>query len=866
VGGTVRSVPLLERDGPLLVLAAARDAAADGRGSVVLVTGEPGIGKTALVSAFVSSLGAGARVLTGTCDDLSVPRPFGPFHDMAVSVSPGLRQALRSSTEPQVIHGLLLDELAAAPVPSLLVIEDVHWADEATLDAITVIGRRIAELPVMLVLTYREGEIDAGDPLHAVVGALRVEPSRCLRLAPLSRGAVAVLAGADADRVYEVTGGNPFYVTEMIAGRPAPLPPSVANAVLGRAARLDVDARRLVEVVSMVPSRITTVLLDGLMSGWVEAAEEPERRQLLQVSAKHVRFRHELARAAIRSSVPVARRRRLHAEILAVLLAAGADPAEIVHHAHEAGDDDAVAGHVLVAARQAAAAGSNREAYAHYQRAADYADRVPIAEQGALFEELAEIAHTVNRLDDAVGAIERAIAVSVESGDRIAEGRRHRLLSRFHWQAVHGEKARAEARRAVDILEPLGPSFELARAHGLLSQLAMLVGDDEEAISWGTRALELAEGLGDERLRAYALVNIGQLRANHDPDDTATLCEAVDVADAAGEPHEVVRALIALAWVGLRWVRPEEAAGYTARGIDYAEKHQVDMLLAYLSATDAWLKLRSGDWAAAEALASQEVEKGVTVTQLLAKTVLTELAVRRGDHDARARLDELGELACRTGELQRIGPFLELEIEWSLLRGVPPPRARFAEATRSLGPNDRTDHRAARLAAWAAVVGLRHDLGGPMPAPHAAMAAGDYAAAAAAFGAAGWSYDRALMLSLLDDKQALGEALEIARGLGARPLADRVTRRMRDLQIRVPRGPLDTTLANPARLTSRQLEVLELLAEGLTNAEIADRLCVSHRTVEHHVEASMAKLGVSTRREAAHRHAELRSHRPNRVG
>jgi predicted ATPase len=199
-------VELLERDGPLRTLAEARAAAAAGHGSVVLVTGEPGIGKTALVTEFVSRL-TGDRVLMGTCDDLSVPRPLGPFHDL-VSVPTGLRRALRSGAPPEEIHGLLLEELAAPPAPSLLVIEDVHWADEATLDAITVIGRRIAELPVVLVLTYREGEVDGAHPLQAAVGTLRVEPSRYLRLGPLSRAAVAVLAGADADRVYAVAGGT----------------------------------------------------------------------------------------------------------------------------------------------------------------------------------------------------------------------------------------------------------------------------------------------------------------------------------------------------------------------------------------------------------------------------------------------------------------------------------------------------------------------------------------------------------------------------------------------------------------------------------------------------------------------------------
>jgi DNA-binding NarL/FixJ family response regulator len=135
----------------------------------------------------------------------------------------------------------------------------------------------------------------------------------------------------------------------------------------------------------------------------------------------------------------------------------------------------------------------------------------------------------------------------------------------------------------------------------------------------------------------------------------------------------------------------------------------------------------------------------------------------------------------------------------------------------------------------------------------------DWRAAAEAFGEVGWPYDRALMLSLLEDEQALLEALEIARRLVAEPLTTRVARRLRALGLRVPQGPRGATRANPAGLTARQLEVLALLGEGLTNAEIAARLVVSPRTAEHHVAAVLTKLGATTRREAALRAAELRS-------
>jgi len=846
---------LLEREGPLGALTAARNSAGEGHGSVVLVTGEPGIGKTALVTRFVEGLGVDAHVLWGTCDDLSIPRPLGPFRDLALSASPSLERELTSDTPPHRFHSMLLEELEAAPRPTVLVLEDVHWADEATVDAMTVIGRRIAGLPAVLILTYRSGEVDPGHPLHSALGAIRSGTSLYLQLAPLSHHAVATLAGENGDRVYAVTGGNPFYVTEMIAALPVGLPPSVASAVLGRASRLANSSRRLVELVSMVPSRIETRLLDIVMPDWAAAAEEPERRQLLSVDLHQVSFRHELARAAIRSSVPAARRRGLHAEILEALVATGADPADIVHHAEAAGDVEVVATHALVAARSAAALESNREAYSHFRRAVEFADRLPLPEQATLFEELAIAAYTVDRLPDALSAVERAIQINTELGEQKAVGRCMRVLSRCHWYAGDGEASMREAHAAIRILEPLGESVELARAYSGLSQLAMLASRTGETVEWGNRAVELAERLGDEAVKTHALVNIGAIRMQADPTDTATLLKAYRLADAIGDRHEAVRAVLNLGYSAITWIEPETARRYTSMAIAYAEEHQVDSLLLYAKAMSAWLHLREGNWEESERISRVAVEAGTSVAQLLAKTVLTELAIRRGDADAAERLADLAEQADRTGELQRIGPVLQLETEWALTTKAQMPSERFERAKRIMQP--ATGWAETTVAAWAAVAGISIRIEEKAPEPHAAMIEHDWAGAADAFGAVGWTYDRALMLSLLKEEPALAEALDIARRLGARPLEERVSKRMRELGMTVPHRPRETTLANPAGLTARQLEVLELLAEGLTNTEIAERLFVSPRTAEHHVEAILTKLGVSSRREAADRYVEL---------
>jgi DNA-binding NarL/FixJ family response regulator len=177
---------------------------------------------------------------------------------------------------------------------------------------------------------------------------------------------------------------------------------------------------------------------------------------------------------------------------------------------------------------------------------------------------------------------------------------------------------------------------------------------------------------------------------------------------------------------------------------------------------------------------------------------------------------------------------------------------------RDVGERNVEGWAAAHVAAWAAVAGVACPPPARKAGPLASLADGDWRAAADRFGAAGWAYDRALFLTLLDDEAALAEALAIARSLGTEPLARRAMRRLRGLGARVPAGPREATRANAAGLTARQAEVLALLVEGLTNAEIAERLVVSPRTAEHHVAAVLAKLGAGTRLEAVRRAADLR--------
>ncbi|MCE0485877.1 ATP-binding protein [Ornithinimicrobium sediminis] len=851
---------LYERDSTLRALGEAFARASRGDGSVALVAGEAGMGKSAVVDRFARDLDSAVRVLVGLCDDLAIPRPLGAFQDVADHLPEPLAHVIRSGTDRRDLHALLLQELRCSRIPTVLVLEDVHWADEATLDVITVLGRRASELPLLLLLTYRTGETGPGHQLHAAIDAMQRTTSVHVELEPLSVASVARMAGEEAERIYALAGGNPFFVSEMVAHEDGPLPPSVANAVLGRVARLDRASREAVELISVVPTRVSTRLLDLVEPGWASATAQAERRHLLTSDPAHVRFRHALVRAAVRSSVPPSRRRVLHRRVLCALQEVGADPAELVHHAEAAGDLDVVAEHALVAARQARGARSHREAFAHFSRAAAFADRLDQQGRARLWEDLADAAYLVGRTDEAQHAVGCAVAAYREAGQMADAARCLGTRAHVHWVAGDGALARRDARTAVRMLGRDAPDLERARCWLQLAELATLAGRTTEGMRWGERALRLA-GTQPE-IRARTLVVLGTLRMQVDPDDVEPLSQAMAYCRTQHLHHHMLLARTGFAFVNLHWVRPQEALRHAERGRSEARAHQIDTLARYLDGICAWLQLRAGRREDAERMARQVLDSAgpaqETVAHLQARTVLAELAVRRGDPDADDVLDALVVAADRTGELQRILPVLELQVEHALTLGRPLPVERFARVQQIVGAEPlRHGGLGGRFAAWARLCGVPPTVAGTAPPPHAAMLTGDWRTAARRFEAAGWVHDQALMLSLEGSPDALLEACTLARSVGAGPLERWVCRRLHEIGVPAPRGPLASTRSNPAQLTDRQLEVLTLVGSGKGNTAIAEELHISPRTVEHHVSTILTKLGARTRAEAVARCAEL---------
>jgi DNA-binding CsgD family transcriptional regulator len=455
-------------------------------------------------------------------------------------------------------------------------------------------------------------------------------------------------------------------------------------------------------------------------------------------------------------------------------------------------------------------------------------------------------------------------------GDVTGIGRCLCLSAHLHWFEGNGGAAWSDASSAFELVESSGTERDVADACCQMAELAAHATREADAFRFAERALRLTDD-HDSPVGARALAVIGAMRLHLDVDDGETLSAALDAARTTGQHDVAAFAWAALSQLHLHWARPEPALAHGERGHRYAQEHQLGALAGRLETTMAAIELRAGDWDEATRLAEGRLPPQVpgseadapcgphTVVGMQARTVLAEVAVRRGDDDADDRLGQLVDDVSRTGELQRMVPVLELQVERAMTTGRSLPIASFDRLAAMVGDAPlQTGCLGGRVAATAVLCGLRRSFAGRLPDPHAAMLAGDWRGAADRYEAVGWMHDRAFMLSLLDDGDALREALAIARGLGARPLERRIARRMRQSGIRVPRGPVASTRSNPAGLTDRQIDVLELVRAGLSNADIASRLYISPRTVEHHVSGVFAKLGVSSRLEAVTRWDELR--------
>ena len=839
---------LAERERELALLESALAEATAGHGGMVVVTGEAGAGKTALLQAFCARRPSGARVLRGMCDPLLTPQPLGPLHDIATETGGDLRELLRGDPVPHAVATALIDELRRSG-STIVVIEDVHWADEATLDVIRLVARRIDTIRAVIAVSYREEELDPRHPVRLMLGRLASAVSlRRVPLAPLSPAAVARLAepyGIDPQELHRTTAGNAFFVTEVLAAGGTEIPATVRDAVLARAGRLSPGAQDVLDAVAIAPPHAEMWLVEAL-SGAIDARLDECVASGVLVSADgDVSFRHELARLSVEESIPPARLRSLHRRALTALLerrSGDSDLARLAHHADAAGDRAAVLDLAALAADHASSVGAHREAADQLARALRYAEAVPPAERALLLTRRAHECYVTDQVEDAIAALRTASASYRAEGDPRREGATLTTLANILWCPGRGREAMPVALDSVGVLEGLPAGRELVEAYATLSFLCFWAADRAGAGAWAARAHDLAVGLDDAAALARAEYAVARLEREEDPE--------------AGRKR-VLRARALAEQSGLEAIVAETylALGEIEDGLTYCHEHGVELIELYLLAERAARELAHGFWTEATTTANVVLGRRAVSTfpATLALTVLARARARRGDPDVAPLLEEARALSDPTGELGRIAPVAVASAEAAWLRGDTAAVRASTDAPLDLAVRTESRDVVVELQAWRRRAGVDEppllDTSGA--GPYGLELAGDAAAAAAAWSELGRSYEAALALADVASEEPLRASLATLDSLGARAAASVVAHRLRRLGSRdVPRGPRRSTRSNVAGLTARELDVLGLVADGLRNADVAERLFLSPRTVDHHVSAILRKLDARSRGEA----------------
>jgi DNA-binding CsgD family transcriptional regulator len=806
------------------------------------------------------------KVLCGSCDPLAKPRPLGPLIDMLPQLRDPQKAELSAVIDrggAEAIYAALLG-LFTGGTTWVFAVEDTQWADEATLDLLRFLARRARSLPVLLLVSYRDDEIGSQHPLAVARGDLAgVEALTRIGLPPLSRDAVAELAedsGVNVDELHRLTGGNPFFVTEILAVGPdalgnSALPRGICEAVWGRLARLSAPARDTAHAAAICGPHASTWLLDQVCPGATAALGECLDAGLLSADGAALAFRHELARRAVLEQIPAYRHRELHARALAAL-AQPPVPSDtlsaLAFHADQAGDDEAAAHYGSAAAERAAAVGAHREAAELYALALRHADRTPKQRKVVWLEGHAFESYLSGHVEAATRSSREAIVLRHDLGDKLGEGDDLRWLSHL-LSAGRSTEAAAAAHESLVLLEGQAPSPQLAWSLVNLAQLAAF-SYDPAAAQYAARAITLGTQLGEEavviRARGYAALAT-VLRTDTGWDELEATWRIAMSSEALAEHAGLAGAI--MCWTAALHHDLDRAERYVLETTAFCDDHKLGAFEPAAAGAGALVAMHRGDWARAATAADNVLTRPGLSPAHRAGGLLTAALIqaRRGDQPVAPLLDEARTYA-EPADLFRLGPLWAARAETAWLRGDDAAARAEAQTGLATAPAGADPWLVGHLHRWL------HLSDGPPAStpvdeqvtPYQLEITGDWRAAADAWTALGCPYDVALA-QLGGDFPAVETALATFRRLGARAAARRARQRLTQIRGRTPHPRLADTRADPQGLTRRQRDVLEQLSAGHSNTDIATYLGISPKTVSNHLSAIFTKLGVHNRTQAA---------------
>lgn len=852
---------LLEREAALAEVASALSDVRSGQGRCVLVVGEAGVGKTSLLDAAVQADHGRFHWLRAGCDALHTPRPLGPLVDLSGALPDSLAQAIHAGETYNGLFPALLAWLRHPPAPRVLVIEDLHWADEATLDCVRYLGRRMADAGFALLLTLRPDQLDAHPPLRQTLAALSAAATLRIELGPLSPAAVTVLAGQhqrSAEGLHALTGGNPFYLRQLLNAAPGALPGSLRDTVLAQADVLAPAVREALDTLSCSPGGLELEHLLALHPQALTGLDSPAARALVQARPPWLLFRHELARRTLEEALPPLRRWQIHQSLLGRLQALPDQPgllARQVHHAATAGLSGQVWTLAPKAAAEAEAVSAYRAAVRLMQLALAHSDGAPAAERAQLLDHLALRLHNIQASAESAAALREAIALKQAAGDRVGSAI---SLAQLALQLTPDPQALGLAEQAVAALQG---QFDNAGAGAAFSAMAIALanaGRSAEALQHAQQALRSADASGDARSR----LNVGSMAAavalSVEPSAEAfdRLEAFIGEAIQQGRPDRAAVPMVNLASVGLQHGELPRVLAITERGIRFCADRDLDILMAHLVVRRALALDELASWPEMLAVLDTLDTMASVPTRQLASAALMRCRLKalRGEANKpdawAAQVD-----AARQGRSDLVPVYACLRAaEAAWLRGDTPALLHWVQ--QGLAQADGPWQQGQFRQWWRRAGSVLPAAPAPLALPHRAAEEGNWRAAADAWLQRGCRLEAAMVL-VEGDEVGLGKGLALLEELGAQGALAAVRRKLRAAGLR---GPYRHTRVDPLGLTPRERQVAELLAQGLSNAEIAQQLHRSERTVEHHVGTVLSKLGLVRRSQVA---ALLKPSRPS---
>ncbi len=853
---------LIERESFLHLLQTQFSKVAGGEGHCVFVSGEAGIGKTSLVKTFCRLQGDDCIVYQGACDALFTPRPLAPLYDIIWQVNKELWPATQTIEQRTALFATFFRELKSQNKRNIILFEDIHWADEATLDFIKFFARRITQLPCLFVLTYRDDETPFYSSLRNLYGQLPPDSFTRLQLTPFSKEAVTAMAGKkgyNAEDVYLISGGNPFYVNEILASYSPGVPENIKDSILAVYDRLEEGTKHAWQICSVIPEGLEINRFAKIKSSWDEEMDHCFALKIIIIKNDRVVFKHELYRRTIEGSLSPFKRIALNKMMLDLFLTSFEDEGDIeriVHYAKNANENGLVIKYASVAAKQAASVGAHTEAAKLYLTAIDYYQGVDEDLLLQLYEGYAFESYLTNKVKDAIIYTAKSLKFLEKRGDSEKLAKCLCFLAWLCWIDDDLKKAEEFTRQAIEVLKDKPVSHSKAAAYSLLSQLKMMSDLSEECIFWGEKAIAMAKDLLDKGLLSYALGNVGAVKIRvpaWQQEGLSLLQQSLEIGLENSYHEYTGMAYINLAYNSVIIKDYPSAKSALDTGIHFCEENNLYLSGNYLLIVKARFYLETGNWTAAYNIAAPLAgdDKQLKIITIYALSILASIEMRRGDPAAIiSRLTKATSYAFETTEPQRIITVLSAFLEYEWIMGEHLIDDELLKNAIQIIQNRGNIYGNSEFLFWMQrargqslllkEVFQGYDISSPAKAKKAASL----------WKNAGCPYNEALALSAgtEDDKR---EAIGILQGLGADAVVQTIKAEMRSAGMKsIPRGMRKSTLSNAALLTGRELDVLQLLKEGLQNKEIAGKLFIAPKTVDHHISSILFKLDVTSRAKA----------------